>query len=93
VGILLHEKYEQCIESIDYIKDRILKISLKIHHMQTHLISTYALDISKPIEESETFYQDLRNTIDRLSNTDKYNRGFECQNRQESNTRHKTKIQ
>lgn len=71
VGILLHEKYEQCIESIDYINDRIIKVSLKINHRQTHLISTYTPDISKPIEESETFYQDLQNTIDKLNNTDK----------------------
>lgn len=71
MGILLHETYEQCIENIDYVNDRILKISLKVNHMQTHLISTYAPDISKPTEESETFYQHLQNTIDKLSNTDK----------------------
>ena len=39
--------------------------------MQTHLINTYAPDISKHIKASETFYLHLKNTIDELGNTNK----------------------
>ena len=71
VGILLHEKYEQCIENIEYVSDRILQASLKINNVITHIISTYAPDIGKPIEDSQNFYQLLQETLDKMGNTDK----------------------
>ncbi|XP_060517725.1 uncharacterized protein LOC132696713 [Cylas formicarius] len=61
-GILLHEKYTQVIEEIDYINDSILKISLNLNQTTMHLVNIYAPDISKPTEESERFYEDLQNT-------------------------------
>ena len=67
VGILLHGKYTQSIEDIEYINDRLLKISIKMGNITTHLISTYALDISKPTAETENFYQQLQNVVDNIN--------------------------
>lgn len=66
VEILLQEKYDRMYR--EHINDRILKITQTVNHTQTHLISTYTLDISRPMKGSETFYQHLQNTIDKLSN-------------------------
>lgn len=71
VGILIHEKFTQCIENIEYVDDRILNVSLKINNIVYNLISTYAPDISKPREESEHFYEKLQDTVNELGNKDR----------------------
>lgn len=46
-------------------------MSLKLDNTTTQLISTYAPDTSKPIQEAESFYHDLQETLDTISNEDK----------------------
>lgn len=70
VGLLLHEKYQNNIEDIKYVNERILKTTLKINNTVTHLLSIYAPDISKPKEESEHFYELLQDTLDQTGGTD-----------------------
>lgn len=65
VAILHHKKYTRNVEDIEYISDRIVKVSLELNQIKLHLISTYVPDISKPIEESENFHQELQNIIDK----------------------------
>uniref|UniRef100_A0AAR5P981 Uncharacterized protein n=1 Tax=Dendroctonus ponderosae TaxID=77166 RepID=A0AAR5P981_DENPD len=71
VCILLHEKYAPSIEDREYINDILLRTSLKPNHTTIHLISTYAPDISKPVEDSEKFYRELRTSVDKISNSHK----------------------
>jgi endonuclease/exonuclease/phosphatase family metal-dependent hydrolase len=72
VGILLNEKYEHTIkDDIDYVSDRILRVTLSINNTSVHLISIYAPDICKPREETEEFYNKLQDTIEHLPSSDK----------------------
>jgi hypothetical protein len=71
VGILLHEKYEDSIENIEYVNHRILKIALKIENTLTNIISVYAPDITKPLEEIEEFYTQLEHIISEVPVSEK----------------------
>lgn len=67
VGILLHKKFEQHIDDIEYISDRLLKITLKIDNEYIHIYSVYAPDITKSREERRMFYEQLQNEIDKIT--------------------------
>jgi exonuclease III len=66
VGILIHERYEQHIDDIEYINDRILRVSLKLENRIYHFISTYAPDITKPKEDTDNFYYNMQALFDKL---------------------------
>lgn len=63
----LHEKYADPTEIIKYLFVRILKLDNTI----TQLIYIYALDTSKPIQDSEIFYDKLQATLDSVGNEDR----------------------
>ncbi|XP_044751629.1 craniofacial development protein 2-like [Coccinella septempunctata] len=69
VGILLHEKCVDLIDTIEYVSDRILRVTLILPRGHLHLVSIYAPDMSKTREESDVFYRELQNTIDKIDNS------------------------
>lgn len=70
VDLLLHEKYENNIQDIEYISNRILHMTLKLQETtMTHIIRMYIPDITKPQIE-EDFYQALQAAIDVIPKRD-----------------------
>lgn len=69
VGILIYEKFEQNIEAILQVNERILAVTLKGDTMM-HILSVYAPDVIRPKEDITSFYDDLQNTLDQFPNTD-----------------------
>jgi len=66
VGLLIHRKYMNNIENIEYISERIIQVTLKFPQAKWCLLSFYAPDISKPKEQREEFYEDLQYVIDQI---------------------------
>jgi exonuclease III len=64
VGLLIHKKYMNNIDNIEYTSERIIQVTLKFPQAKWYLLSLYAPDISKPKEQREEFYVDLQNAID-----------------------------
>ena len=64
VGLLIHKKYTNNIDNIEYISERIIQVTLKFPQAKWYLLSLYAPDISKPKEQREEFYEDLQNSVD-----------------------------
>ncbi|XP_030766837.1 uncharacterized protein LOC115890674 [Sitophilus oryzae] len=58
VGVAINDKYEQNIESIEYVCDRILRVKI-MFDQPIHIISVYEPDINKPEEMSMDFYENL----------------------------------
>lgn len=51
VGMLIHARFQQQIDDIDYINERLLVVKIKINDKHVHFISAYAPDITKKREE------------------------------------------
>jgi hypothetical protein len=64
VGLVLSNRYEQFIDDIKYVSDRLLKITLKFHKNNLNIITTYAPDMTKPKEQREEFYNCLQQVLD-----------------------------
>jgi len=71
VGILIHQKFENIIDEIRYTNKNIIQIALKANNERTHFISVYAPDINKPREEKELFFEELQDTLDKISNKER----------------------
>ncbi|XP_030767311.1 craniofacial development protein 2-like [Sitophilus oryzae] len=65
VGVSINDKYEQNIESIEYVCDRILRVKI-MFDQPIHIILVYAPDINKPEEMSIDFYENLQSAIDKI---------------------------
>ena len=63
VGLLIHKKYMNNIDSIEYINERIIQVTLTFPKAKWCLLSLYAPDISKTKEQREELYKDLQNVI------------------------------
>ena len=63
VEILIHRKYEDCIEDIKYISERILTVRLNTENSKLNFLSIYAPENCKPLQHGELFYQDTVNSI------------------------------
>jgi hypothetical protein len=63
-GLLIHKKYMNNIDNIEYTNERVIQVTLKFPKAKWYLISLYAPDISKPKEQREEFYEDLQYVID-----------------------------
>ncbi|XP_030758928.1 craniofacial development protein 2-like, partial [Sitophilus oryzae] len=70
VGVAINDKYEQNIESIEYVCDRILRVNI-MFDQPIHIISVYATDINKPEEMSMDFYENLQSAIDKIPRHEK----------------------
>ncbi|XP_030767414.1 craniofacial development protein 2-like [Sitophilus oryzae] len=70
VGVAINYKYEQNIESIEYVCDRILRVKI-MFDQPIHIISVYAPDINKPEEMSMDFYENLQSAIDKIPRHEK----------------------
>lgn len=67
VGFLVNEKFEHSIKAVEYISDRLLMITLNIKpYKETHYISVYAPDITKPQEEKDQFYDELQEILNNI---------------------------
>ena len=66
VGLLIHKKYANNIDDIEYISERIIQVTLKFPQTKWCLLSLYAPAISKPKEQREELYEDLQNVIDQM---------------------------
>ena len=64
VGLLLHKRFQQNIDQIDYINEKLLRVTLKHDNGYIQIISAYAPDISKPKEERRSFYEELQSIVD-----------------------------
>ncbi|XP_056639351.1 craniofacial development protein 2-like [Diorhabda sublineata] len=68
VGLLVHEKYDK---NIKYISDRLLQTTFKFTETtKTHILSVYAPDTSKSQEETDSFYDELQITMDKIPKQD-----------------------
>ena len=54
------------IDNIEYTSERIIQVTLKFPQAKWCLLSLYASDISKPIEQREEFYEDLQNVMNQI---------------------------
>uniref|UniRef100_A0AAR5PA78 Endonuclease/exonuclease/phosphatase domain-containing protein n=1 Tax=Dendroctonus ponderosae TaxID=77166 RepID=A0AAR5PA78_DENPD len=63
VGLLIHDLYEDNIETIDYINNRILIANITVGNKPLHIISVYAPDVSKPDQSMSEFYENLESQI------------------------------
>lgn len=63
MGLLIHKKYMNNIDNIEYISERIIQVILTFPKTKWCLLSLYAPDISKPKEQREEFYEDLQNVV------------------------------
>ncbi|XP_030753808.1 uncharacterized protein LOC115880664 [Sitophilus oryzae] len=70
VGVAINDKYEQNMESIEYVCDRILRVKI-MFDQPIHIISLYAPDINKPEEMSMDFYENLQSAIDKIPRHEK----------------------
>lgn len=70
VGVAINDKYEQNIESIEYVCDRILRVKITFDQ-PIHIISVYAPDVKKPEEMSMDFYESLQSAIDKIPRHEK----------------------
>jgi len=66
VGLLIHKKYMNNIDNIEYTSEQIIQVTLKFPQVKWCLLTLYAPDISKPKEQREEFYEDLQNVIDQI---------------------------
>ena len=66
VRLLIHKKYMNNIENIEYTSERIIQVTLKFPQEKWCLLSLYAPDISKPKEQREEFYEALQNVTDQI---------------------------
>lgn len=66
VGLMIHEKFSNNIEEIEYVNERIILVTLKFPNATWYLLSVYAPDISKTKEQRESFYEDLHNIISQI---------------------------
>lgn len=66
VGILIHDKFEDHIDEVQYINSNIMYISLKDETTRTYFISIYAPDVNKPNEERTAFFEELQQVIDEI---------------------------
>lgn len=66
VGIIIHKRFKEAINNIEYVSDRILRVHIKLKEKEIHLITVYAPDISKATQDRRQFYEDLQMEIDRI---------------------------
>jgi len=70
-SIGVHQKFENIMDEIEYLNKNIIRITIKRNTGKMLFISIYALDISKLKEEREIFFEELQETIDKLTNNEK----------------------
>ena len=63
VGLILNEGFKNSIHNINYINERLLKVTICLDNNYLHIYSTYAPDISKPKEEREDFFSLLHDNL------------------------------
>ena len=66
VGLIIHNKYMNNIDNIEYISERILLVTLKFPKAKWTILSLYAPDIAKPKEIREEFYEELQNIVSQI---------------------------
>lgn len=71
VGLLIHGKFENHIDNVEYVDHNIMYVTLKFNSERIHVISVYAPDINKPREEREYFFKSLHETLNQLPKQDK----------------------
>lgn len=84
VELLVHQKYEQNTENIEYIIDRILILRM-FFEQPLHIISVYAPDTSKPEDMTTDLCESLQSELDKIPQKEKtinYIRRPKCQNRE-----------
>ena len=66
VGLVLHKKYKKSIDEFNFISERILMVSLKMKLDTLYVFSVYAPEDCKSKMEKDTFYETLREYLDRI---------------------------
>jgi len=66
VGLLIHKKYMNNIDNIEYTSEQIIQVMLKFPQKKWCLFSLYAPNISKSKEQREEFYEDMQKVIDQI---------------------------
>lgn len=64
LAIIFDPIYENYIEDIEYINERIIATTLKIKGQRRNYIQTYAPQHRRPFQEKFTFYEQLQTTLD-----------------------------
>lgn len=67
VGILIHEKFRDLIEKVEYVNQYLMYITIKLTSDRVHMVSVYA-DMNKPRDEREHFFDELQEVLERLPN-------------------------
>jgi exonuclease III len=70
VGLLMHKKYMNNINNIEYISERIIQVTLTFPKATWCLLSLYVPDISKRKKQREEFYDDLQHVIAQVPKDD-----------------------
>jgi len=71
VGILIHQKFENVIDEVRYTNKNIIQVVLKANNERTHFISVYTPYMNKFREERELFFENLQDTLDKISNNER----------------------
>lgn len=66
VGLLIKSKYKDAIKTCQYINSRILQILMETHDTKIHIISVYAPEACKPLQEREIFFNQLQQAVDKI---------------------------
>lgn len=70
VGILISRKYKNNLESCHYISERIIHVKIALDQQKLNVLSIYSPEDGKPKQQTETFYEELQNTLDSIPNTE-----------------------
>ena len=71
VAFIMTQELANRIEKIDYVNERIILVTIKLHARKITLIEVYAPHQGRPQEEKDAFYQTLQDTLDLSADGDK----------------------
>lgn len=71
VAILIHKKFEELIDNVQYINDAIMQVTLNTERGTLNILSVYAPDINKTKEDRENFYEKLEDTLNKIPPNEK----------------------
>lgn len=69
VGILIHEKFRDFIEKVEYVNQYLMHVTIKLTSDRVHMVSVYA-DMNKPRDEKEHIFDELQEVLEQLPNRD-----------------------
>lgn len=70
IGLLVHKKFENNLEDVKYMPERILATKLTIDKIKLNIISVYEPEDCKSNLDKEKFYEDLQSIVNAISNTE-----------------------